>query len=126
MTLDQDRSFNRCQCHVSLWLPTFIIAEFYFVCKQIELSLYICINFCCISQELSKDTKITDDKGKEILALDIFAYFIKRLKDHLLSFMETKGLPVYIEDIYWVLPMPVPLILDISSIQFMTEAANKV
>lgn len=69
---------------------------------------------------------ITDDEGKETPAFVIFAHFIKCLKDHLLSFMETKGLPVYIEDIYWVLPVPVPLILDISSIQFMTKAANKV
>lgn len=75
-------------------------------------------------QKLSEDTLIKDIGGKKAPALGIFVHVIQYLKDHLLEFMETRGLPVDNEDIHWVLP--VPAIWDKSSTQFMTEAANKV
>lgn len=75
------------------------------------------------SIKLSEDTLIKDIGGKKAPALGIFVHVIQYLKDHLLKFMETRGLPVDNEDIHWVLP--VPAIWDKSSTQFMTEAANK-
>lgn len=67
---------------------------------------------------------IKDDKGKEAPALDMFAYVIRYLKNHLLSALYTKGTTVNNKDIHWVLP--VPALWTGSAKQFMREAANKV
>lgn len=67
---------------------------------------------------------IKDDKGKEALALDVFAHVIRYLKNHLLTTLTTKEMTVNNKDIHWVLP--VPAIWTMSAKQFMREAANKV
>ncbi|KAJ8297693.1 hypothetical protein KUTeg_024224, partial [Tegillarca granosa] len=75
--------------------------------------------------DLRRDTKIKDDQGHELTALDIFAHSIKYLKDDLLQDINkiSEGKDIFEENITWVLT--VPAIWDEPAKQFMREAAHQ-
>ncbi|XP_045202781.2 heat shock 70 kDa protein 12B-like [Mercenaria mercenaria] len=75
------------------------------------------------AQDVHRTSKIKDETGKEMLAMDVFAAAICYLKDHMLqSYTDrTYGSRVDINDIKWVLT--VPAIWEDGAKQFMREAA---
>ena len=83
----------------------------------------ICFNFF---QRLTTETKVSDIKGKELPAVDIFSHAIRYLKNHLYDQLKNKGNYMYMqsENIEWVLT--VPAIWDDPTKQFMRKAAEKV
>lgn len=73
--------------------------------------------------KLSRDTKIKDDQGQEVLALTIFAESIKFFKKMLMKSLKNAAVKPTDDTITWVLT--VPAIWDNSAKQFMREAAVK-
>lgn len=77
------------------------------------------------SKEVHRTTKIKDDTGKEMLAMDVFATAINYLMNHMMESCNSRvaGSGVDIQEIRWVLT--VPAIWDDGAKQFMREAAVK-
>ncbi|KAJ8298863.1 hypothetical protein KUTeg_022923 [Tegillarca granosa] len=67
--------------------------------------------------------EISDINGKRQPALKIFSLTINRLKQHLLSDFDRRGIPYKNDDIHWVIT--VPAIWTDAAKQFMREAANE-
>lgn len=74
-------------------------------------------------ERLSSKTKVSDVKGKELPALDIFSHAIKYLKYHMLNAHITQQTAIEEVDIYWVLT--VPAMWDDPGKQFMIQAAER-
>lgn len=77
------------------------------------------------SKDVHHTTKIKDETGKEMLAMDVFAAAIRYLMDHLQKACTERmyGGGVNDRDIRWVLT--VPAIWDDAAKQFMRESAEK-
>ena len=85
--------------------------------------LKICL-FFNLFQRLSTETKLSDIKGRELPAVDLFSHVIEYFKNHLYEQLKTKGNYMQDENIEWVLT--VPAIWDDPEKQFMRKAAEKV
>ncbi|XP_052241808.1 heat shock 70 kDa protein 12A-like isoform X4 [Dreissena polymorpha] len=85
---------------------------FYF--KHFKMLLYE-------NKNLTRTTKLTDDKGLKMPAHKVFSACIRYLKDHLLEMHATTGEGLKLGEMHWVLT--VPAIWDDSAKQFMREAA---
>ncbi|VDI19949.1 Hypothetical predicted protein, partial [Mytilus galloprovincialis] len=74
-------------------------------------------------KQLTLQTMIKDDSGKQMPALEIISLVIKNLKCHLLKFLKPQDTGLVNDDIHWV--VTVPAIWTESGKQFMREAAEK-
>ncbi|KAL4230349.1 Heat shock 70 kDa protein 12A [Mactra antiquata] len=74
-------------------------------------------------KKINRKIEIEDDKGRKMLASEVFGAVIEYLKDHLLDLLKKRGTEVENKDIHWVLT--VPAIWTDSAKQFMRESANK-
>ncbi|KAL3859668.1 hypothetical protein ACJMK2_009876 [Sinanodonta woodiana] len=72
---------------------------------------------------LKKTSKIEDETGKKMAAIDVFSLSIKCLKNHMTQMLEKRGTGVIDTEIHWVLT--VPAIWSDAAKQFMREAAEK-
>ena len=68
--------------------------------------------------------KIDDISGKPYKAMDVFAFSIKYLKDHLIKTMKDRGIDSLVDEIQFVLT--VPAIWRDSAKRFMREAVIQV
>lgn len=76
-------------------------------------------------QKLTRDSKVSDIRGRELPAVTVFACAIRYFKDHLLHRLERYGLETLMrDDICWVLT--VPAIWDDEAKRFMRNAAIEV
>ncbi|KAL4230331.1 Heat shock 70 kDa protein 12A [Mactra antiquata] len=83
--------------------------------KRFKMRLY--------DKKVNSKIEIEDDKGRKMLASEVFGAVIKYFKDKLLDFLKRQGTGVENEDIHWVLT--VPAIWTDSAKQFMRESAYK-
>ena len=67
---------------------------------------------------------MSDIKGKQMKAIDVFSAAIEYLKNHLLEELKKRGMDRCEEDIRWVLT--VPAIWNDPAKQFMRDAAEQV
>ena len=67
---------------------------------------------------------LKDITGKSMPAIDVFTLSIMAMKNHLMSYLVTRGTGVEMTDIRWVLT--VPAIWTDNAKQFMRESAEKV
>ncbi|XP_052792382.1 heat shock 70 kDa protein 12B-like [Mya arenaria] len=86
---------------------------FYF--KRFKMLLYE-------NKDLSRHTELTDDKGKRMPAMKVFAEGIRYLKEHLLTACGERTHGLDEREMHWVLT--VPAIWDDSAKAFMREAAT--
>lgn len=77
-----------------------------------------------LNECLSKQSVLEDQEGRSIEAMKVFSSAIGYLKDNFLGQLQEKVTSVTESDIDWVIT--VPAFWNNSSIQFMTEAAEKV
>ena len=75
-------------------------------------------------QNLTLTTKVADETGKELPAIDIFSMSIKCLKKHLENLLKEKNVVLRNNETLWVLT--VPAIWDDTAKDFMRKAAEKV
>ena len=73
---------------------------------------------------MTKQTLLSDIKGKQMKAIDVFSAAIQYLKNHLLEELKKRGMDRCEEDIRWVLT--VPAIWNDPAKQFMRDAAEQV
>ncbi|KAL4230330.1 Heat shock 70 kDa protein 12A [Mactra antiquata] len=83
--------------------------------KRFKMRLY--------DKKVNRNVEIEDDKGRKMLASEVFGAVIKYFKDQLLDRLKRQGTEVENKDIHWVLT--VPAIWTDSAKQFMRESANK-
>ncbi|XP_045189848.2 heat shock 70 kDa protein 12B-like isoform X1 [Mercenaria mercenaria] len=80
--------------------------------------------FGALGKHLTKKTKVMDEMGKELLAVDVFAMSIKFMVDDLMVVVNQRLTGIITEtDIHWVLT--VPAIWSDPAKQFMRHAATK-
>ncbi|XP_052068180.1 heat shock 70 kDa protein 12A-like [Mytilus californianus] len=75
------------------------------------------------NKNVSREMILKDITGKSMPAIDVFALSIMALKNHLISYLVTKGTGVESRDIRWVLT--VPAIWTDNAKYFMRESAEK-
>ncbi|XP_052818968.1 heat shock 70 kDa protein 12B-like [Mya arenaria] len=90
--------------------------EKYYFFQRFKMSLYK-------NKKLSRETKIKDLNGKELLAIDVFSKVIKHLSEELYKQLKKSMTGVSSDDVLWVIT--IPAIWSDAAKQFMREAANK-
>ncbi|OWF52450.1 heat shock 70 kDa protein 12A-like [Mizuhopecten yessoensis] len=83
--------------------------------RRFKMSLY--------EQDITRTMKISDQNGRDMLAMNVFSSSIRFLKEHLLAKCQERGTEVLMSDIRWVLTMPA--IWSDKAKQFMRECAEK-
>ncbi|XP_061164053.1 heat shock 70 kDa protein 12B-like [Saccostrea echinata] len=96
-------------------------ANNYYYFRRFKMMLYDKVR----KERLTTETKVSDIKGRELPAVEVFAHAIRYLKDHLIMEIESKDTSVIVKEcnITWVLT--VPAIWDDPAKQFMRKAAEK-
>lgn len=81
---------------------------------------------CIFKQRVHRETKCSDEYGREVNAIQVFIHSIRYLKNHLIQALNksTTGVKMTENDINFVLT--VPAIWDDTAKMFMHEAAKKV
>ncbi|WAR12005.1 HS12B-like protein [Mya arenaria] len=89
----------------------------YYFFERFKMSLYK-------TKKLSRETKIKDLNGKELLAIDVFSKVISHLSEDFYEKLSKQKTGISSDDVLWLIT--VPAIWSDAAKQFMREAANKV
>lgn len=88
-------------------------------------SCILIININVILQNITVDSKLVSENGKEVSALKVFSYGLAYFKDHSLrELSDQSGRRITSDQIKWVIT--VPAIWKASAKQFMRQAAYNV
>ncbi|XP_052815638.1 heat shock 70 kDa protein 12A-like [Mya arenaria] len=88
----------------------------YYFFERFKMSLYK-------TKKLSRETKIKDLNGKELLAIDVFSKVISHLSEDFYEKLSKQKTGISSDDVLWLIT--VPAIWSDAAKQFMREAANK-